>query len=183
MPTAIIRPNGTTSQQGWGASNIHTIIGDNNASTVVDQTSTLCDWKGPLSDLDASLSGATINSMTISMQGEPGRAGASTVTFVYIAGDGTTFGSEAENFTGGDQTVTTSARTTQDDGSSALTYTFINAMSLSVVPNNQGITAKEVFITVDYTVAVLPKLTYDTTVNNIHITSGNINVPSGNIFI
>ena len=83
MPVVIIRPNATTSETGWASSNIHTIIGDNDATTTVDQTSTTCNFTGTLDDLDASLSDATINSMTISLRAVAGRTGTSICTLAY----------------------------------------------------------------------------------------------------
>ena len=45
------------------------------------------------------------------------------------------------------------SRTTQQDGSSALTYAYVNNCSIKIVPNTQGITLYELYITVDYTEA------------------------------
>lgn len=153
MPTAIIRPTSTTSQTGWPSSNIHTIIGDNDAATSVTQNSTTCNFTGVLADLDSGLSGATINSFTISLTGQAGRAGAATVQMSLVHAEDGVFLEENESFTGSASTQTTSARTTQQDGSSALTFTYINDCSVKIEPNNQGVTAFELFVTVDYTAA------------------------------
>tara|TARA_R110002020_G_scaffold155958_3_gene337420 strand:+ start:166 stop:726 length:561 start_codon:yes stop_codon:yes gene_type:complete len=153
MPTAIIRPTSTTSQTGWASSNIHTIIGDNNAATSVAQNSTTCNFTGVLADLDSSLSGATINSFTISLTGKAGRAGAATVQMSLVHTEDGAFLEENESFTSSTSTQTTSARTTQQDGSSALTFTYINDCSVKIEPNNQGVTAFELLVTVDYTAA------------------------------
>tara|TARA_R100000908_G_scaffold49067_1_gene24566 strand:+ start:596 stop:1156 length:561 start_codon:yes stop_codon:yes gene_type:complete len=153
MPTAIIRPTSTTSQAGWASSNIHTIIGDNNAATSVTQNSTTCNFTGVLADLDSSLSGATINSFTISLTGKAGRAGAATVQMSLVHTEDGAFLEENESFTSSTSTQTTSARTTQQDGSSALTFTYINDCSVKIEPNNQGVTAFELLVTVDYTAA------------------------------
>ena len=83
MATVIIRPINTLSQAGWDTSNIHTVIGDNDTGTSATQNSTTCNFTGTLEDLDASLSSATINSFTITLIGEPGRTGASTVVNAY----------------------------------------------------------------------------------------------------
>ena len=151
MPTAIIRPTSTTSQAGWASSNIHTIIGDNNTSTGVAQNSVTCNFTGVLADLDSGLSGATINNFTISLLAAAGRAGASTVEMSLVHSSDGAFAAENESFTGSKSTQTTSARTTQQDGSSALTYAYINNCSVKIDPNNQGITLYELFVTVDYT--------------------------------
>ena len=182
MPVVIIRPNATTSETGWASSNIHTIIGDNDATTTVDQTSTTCNFEGTLDDLDASLSDATINSMTISLRAVAGRTGTSICTLAYEHPTDGLFGSEAETVTS-DTTYTTSARTTDGGAGSALTFAYVNALSVKLQPNTAGVTVAELFVTVDYTAAVVSTPTYDSTVNNIHVTSGNIDVTSGNIFI
>ena len=63
------------------------------------------------------------------------------------------FASENESWTGTQNTQTTTAFTTQQDGSSALTYAYINNCSVKIDPNTQGITLYELFVTVDYTAA------------------------------
>ena len=63
------------------------------------------------------------------------------------------FAAETEAWTGTQNTQTTTARTTQQDGSSALTYAYINNCSVKIDPNFQGMTLYELFVTVDYTVA------------------------------
>ena len=153
MPTTILRPDSTTSQTGWASSNIHTIIGDNNTGTSVAQNNVTCNFTGTLDDLDGSLSGATINSFTISLTGEPGRSGASTVQISLVHSSDGAFAVESESFGSGTTTQTTTARTTQQDGSSALTFAYMNNCSVKIAPNTQGITAKELFVTVDYTPA------------------------------
>ena len=73
--------------------------------------------------------------------------------------------------------------TTIAGAGSALTFAYVNALSVKLQPDTAGVTVAELFVTVDYTAAVVSTPTYDSTVNNIHVTSGNINVTSGNIFI
>ena len=153
MPTAIIRPTSTTSQTGWSVSNIHTVLSDENDSTSATQNSVTCNFTGVLADLDSGLSGATINSFTISLLGGAGRGGASTVAMSLIHSSDGAFAAENESFTGSKSTQTTSARTTQQDGSSALTFAYINNCSVKIDPNTQGIQAFELFVTVDYTAA------------------------------
>ena len=63
------------------------------------------------------------------------------------------FLNETEAWTGTQNTQTTSARTTQQDGSSALTYAYINDCRVKIDPNTQGITLYELWVTVDYTPA------------------------------
>tara|TARA_R110002020_G_scaffold6422_4_gene27350 strand:- start:746 stop:1303 length:558 start_codon:yes stop_codon:yes gene_type:complete len=152
MATVILRPTSTTSQTGWTA-DPYPNSADNNTATSVEQNSTNCNWTAVLADLDSGLSGATINSFTISANGKAGRAGASTCTLSLVHSSDGQFLNENESWTGTQNTQTTSARTTQQDGSSALTYAYINNCSVKIDPNTQGITLYELFVTVDYTEA------------------------------
>jgi hypothetical protein len=152
MPTVILRPSSTHSQTGWSA-DPYPNAADNNTSTKVDQNNVTCNWTANLDDLDSSLSGATINSFTISANGKAGRAGATTCALMLMHSTDGAFASENESWTGSQTTQTTSARTTQQDGSSALTYAYINNCRVKIDPNTQGITLYELFVTVDYTAA------------------------------
>jgi hypothetical protein len=171
MATVVLRPSSTTSQTGWAADPIGTAA-DNNTVTGVAQSSVTCNWTAVLDDLDSGLSGATINSFTISANGKAGRAGASTCALSLVHSSDGAFASENESWTGTQNTQTTSARTTQQDGSSALTYAYINNCSVKIVPNTQGITLYELFVTVDYTPAG-----YGNTVNGV--ASANISKING----
>ena len=150
MATVAIRPTSTTSQTGWVADPITT---NDAAATGVAQNNVTCNWTAVLDDLDSSLSGATINSFTISANGKAGRAGATTCALMLVHSSDGAFASENESWGGTQTTQTTSARTTQQDGSSALTYAYINNCSVKIDPNTQGITLYELFVTVDYTAA------------------------------
>ena len=152
MATVILRPTGTASQTGWASDPIGTAADDNTA-TGVAQNNVTCNWTAVLADLDSSLSGATINSFTISANGVAGRAGASTCELSLVHPSDGAFDVENESWTGSQTTQTTSARTTQQDGSSALTYAYINDCRVKIDPNTQGITLYELWVTVDYTPA------------------------------
>tara|TARA_B100001059_G_scaffold86969_1_gene85162 strand:+ start:2714 stop:3268 length:555 start_codon:yes stop_codon:yes gene_type:complete len=153
MATVIIRPSSTTSQTGWAADPINTAA-DNNTSTGVAQNNTTCDWTAVLADLDAGLSSATINSFTISANAKAGRAGACVAVMSLIHNTDGIFVSEHKNWTGTQSTQTTSAINKQQDGSSALTFSYINNCSVKIDPNTQGITLYELFVTVDYTLPI-----------------------------
>ena len=152
MATVILRPTSTVSYAGFNA-DPYPNAADDNTSTKVDQNNITCNWKAVLEDLDSSLSGATINSFTISANGKAGRAGASTCELSLVHPSDGVFAAENESWTGSQTTQTTTARTTQQDGSSALTYAYINDCSVKIVPNTQGITLYELYVTVDYTAA------------------------------
>ena len=153
MATVIIRPINTLSQTGWDTSPMHGVLGDNDASTGGIQNSTTCNASFKLADLDASLSGVTINSMTITLRGQAGRTGSTTCAMAYLESEAAVFGTETESFTGSTSEETTTARTTQRNGSSALTNAYINAMGVKIPPATSGISAFELFVTVDYTPA------------------------------
>ena len=178
MATAVLRPSSTTSQTGWTA-DPYPNAADNNTITNVVQNNTTCNWTAVLEDLDSSLSGATINSFTISANGKAGRAGASTCALSLVHSSDGAFATENESWTGTQSVQTTSARTTQQDGSSALTYAYINNCSVKIDPNTQGITLYELFVTVDYTAAT----GYSNKVNGVNPASiGKINgVATANI--
>ena len=152
MATVVLRPTSTASYAGWNA-DPYPNAADNDTATKVDQNSVTCNWSAVLADLDSGLSGATINSFTISANGKAGRAGASTCALMLVHASDGEFASENESWTGSQTTQTTSARTTQQDGSSALTYAYINDCRVKIDPNTQGITLYELYVTVDYTAA------------------------------
>ena len=162
MATVILRPSSTTSQTGWSA-DPYPNAADNNTITSVVQNNSTCNWTAVLADLDSGLSGATINSFTISANGKAGRAGACSAVLSLVHSSDGSFLDETEAWTGTQNTQTTSARTTQQDGSSALTYAYINNCSVKIAPNAQGITLYELFVTVDYTEAT----GYRNTVNGV----------------
>ena len=170
MATQGIKPTSTTSQTGWSA-DPYPNAADDNTSTSVVQNSVTCNWTAVLGDLGGALSGATINSFTISANGKAGRAGASTCALSLVHSSDGAFATENESWTGTQSVQTTSARTTQQDGSSALTFAYINNCSVKIVPNTQGITLYELFVIVDYT------LGYANTVNGV--ASANIGKING----
>ena len=152
MATVILRPSSTTSQTGWTNDPIVTAA-DGNLATGVAQNNITCNWTAVLDDLDSGLSGATINSFTISANATPGRAGSCTAEMSLIHSSDGAFAAESEAWVGSNATRTTTARTTQQDGSSALTYAYINNCSVKIDPNNQGMTLYDLWVTVDYTPA------------------------------
>tara|TARA_R100000152_G_C6758413_1_gene182283 strand:- start:352 stop:906 length:555 start_codon:yes stop_codon:yes gene_type:complete len=162
MATVILRPDATISQTGWNTDPFP-VAADNNPSTSATQNNINCNWTGRLTDLDSGLSGATINSFTISAQAKAGRAGACNAVLSLIHDSDGAFAAETEAWSGSITTQTTTARTTQQDGSSALTYAYINDCSVKIDPNTQGIQLYELYITVDYTAAP----TYGNIVNGV----------------
>ena len=171
MATIGITPTSTTSQTGWNADPFPNAADDNTSTSVV-QNNITCNWTAVLGDLDSSLSGATINSFTISANAKVGRAGACSAELSLIHSSDGAFAAETESWSGTQSVQTTTARTTQQDGSSALTYAYINNCSVKIDPNTQGITLYELYVTVDYTPGG-----YGNTVNGV--ASANIGKVNG----
>ena len=155
MATTILRPDATNSHAGWNTTTPHVNLGDNDSSTTVIQNRQACNFTGRLQDLAGGLSGATINSFTISLEAAAGRGGSSTVAMSLVHSSDGAFASETESFVSASSTQTTSAFSTQQDGSSALTFAYINACEVKIVPSIHGTTGKELFVTVDYTAAAV----------------------------
>ena len=168
MPTVILRPTATVSQTGWNT-NPYPVSADNNPSTSATQNNVTCNWTATLADLDSGLSGATINSFTISASAKAGRAGATTCALMLVHSSDGAFASENESWTGSTSTQTTSA----------LTYAYINDCSVKIDPNTQGVQLYELYVTVDYTAAT----TYGNKVNGVNPASiGKVNgVATANI--
>ena len=151
MATIGIRPTSNVSVTGWASNPLST---NDDGSVGVAQNNVTCNWTAVLGDLGGALSGATINSFTISAKAAAGRAGACDAVMSLIHSSDGAFAAETEAWSGGaNSTETTSARTTQQDGSSALTYAYINNCSVKIDPNTQGITLYELYVVVDYTPA------------------------------
>ena len=153
MATVILRPSSIGgSTTGWNSGTLSN-INDNNDATSWTQNSITCFYHGALDDLDSSLSGATINNFTITGRAKAGRAGFSQVAMSLNHSTDGIFATETENFLNLISTQTTTARTTQQDGSSALTYAYINNCEVVFNPDGAGTQLYDVWVTVDYTAA------------------------------
>ena len=79
--------------------------------------------------------------------------------------------------------------TLYNDGASAWTESSVNDARLVVEFNaiiSSGPTElwiDYIYVVVDYSEPVIPTPTYDSTVNNVHVLSGNIDITSGNIYL
>ena len=155
MATVVLRPTSVISSTGWDTSTdvIANSFDEDNA-TYTRQNNTTWNAHYILGELDSGLSGATINSYTISAYAKGGRAGAFSADLHLIDdSDQNVASPETESWTGTLSTQTTTADTTKSDGSSALTYAYINGCTLYFDPNNQGAFLYEIYVTVDYTAA------------------------------
>jgi hypothetical protein len=177
MATVTLVPTSTTSEAGWASSNIHTILDDD--SSTVAQNSAVCDWQGVPEDLDSSLSGATINSVKVTFKAQRGGKGNTTagITYRTTAGDNIIIETLSYTDASNPESLETATVTTQHDGATALTFSYINDTVLRITPASTGITAHHLFITVDYTAAAA------VTDFPVSLTSGKISLTSGRISI
>ena len=176
MPTAILIPSDTDSEQGWSSSNIHSVLDDQ--TNTATQNNINCDWTGDMTDLDGSLSGETINSVKLTLKAQRGAKGNATVDVKLIDGpSGNTVINQTLTYddASSEQTLETSAATTQHDGSTALTFSYLNACKLAIDPDGTGITVNQLFATVDYGAAVV------IAPNIVTLSSGNITINNGTI--
>ena len=175
MPTVTLIPTSTVSETGWASSNIHTILDDDSNS--VAQNNITVNFTGDVEDLDSSLSGATINSVKVTFKAQRGSKGNTTSVVALRDSGGSDVVSETLSYTDASnpESLETSAVTTQSDGSTPLTFSYINGCRLFINPASTGITAFHLFATVDYTTGAISK--------PITITSGKILLTSGLITI
>jgi len=139
------------------------------------------------SDLTSNI--GSINSIRFYINGFDSQVrGASDICYFDLANASDASYSLSENKTFTDAsglTVQAGTERTTYDGSNAWTVSLVNGIRIIVgtVNIHPGGTVEldHLYINVDYNPA--GTATYDTTVNNTHITSGNMNVSSGNIFI
>ena len=195
MPIEKIVPDATTtSHPTWtdvasGTGNVHLALDadDSNYARCTTVTNAFIVSFGNLTSTIAS-----INSIRFYVNGfDSGvRGGQDGVSFDLLNASNSSYSlSENKIFT--DTTLTTvqaGTERTTSDGSTAWTESDVNGLRMTVIwltendPNCQ-LSLDHLYIDVDYNAPAADEPTYDTTVNSIHITSGNINVTGGNIFI
>jgi len=147
MATVIIRPTGEPTTTGFDVSDATFIekINDNDTSTVATQNSVTCSATGVEFENSGSYSGQTINSITLSVTGASTGRGNPTVTCTLFNGNTQLQQSE----------LTFSSSSTQSASaySTSLTPTIVDNLTATIDPDGTGVALKEVYITVDYTVA------------------------------
>ena len=153
MPTQILRPDATTSQTGMNpASNIHTVIGDNDDNTTSNQIQEIANYTVSFDDTSG-LGSATIEKFVFSFRGVQDRRPGQTVTVTITDGAGQPYSNFTLGGSGFTTTLTTfdsSAFTTQDDGSTALDASYLDGLRVLITPNNAGHRVTDMFVTVTY---------------------------------
>ena len=193
MPIETIVPDATTTANPAWSGTVHTLLSDSGANnTTIAGSATGNSFIVSFGNLTSDVSNG-INSIRFYVNGITGapRGTSAVVAFDLLNGSDSSY-SYAENKTFTDATLGTEQAGTErttSDGSTAWTESDVNGFRMKVVFSsitNASSTINLDFlkIDVDYNApaaAIAP--TYDTTINNIHVTSGNIDVTSGNIFI
>ena len=190
VPDAVTTPHPTWTETDGSTGNVNLALDDE-----FDSNKALCAGTNTGNHFIVSFGNltsdiASINSIQFSTIGFVGilRGVAGVCSFDLLnASDSSYSLSEDKTFT--DTTISTlqaGTERTTSDGSTAWTESDVNGIRMKVTwatENNAAceLSLDHLYIDVDYNVPLAP--TYDSTVNNIHCTSGNINVTSGNIFI
>jgi hypothetical protein len=152
MPTQILRPDATTSQTGMNpASNIHTVIGDDDDGTAAFQSNSTANYTCTFDDTSG-LSGATIDKFVFSFRALQDRRAGATVT-VQLQGTSGAYSNFVLGGSGFTTTLTTydsSEFTTQDDGSTALDASYLDSLRVLITPSTEGHRVTDMFVTVTY---------------------------------
>ena len=170
MPTVIIRPDASTSSDGFDQSgaNLVSRINDNDTGTFIINTTSGAEFVVEFNN-DNAYSGATINNVVVSITGNTINSKVSELGVEMTLRDGSSsLQSSILAFTPTESTESGAAYST------SLTPSVVDAFVLAVSPAAVGIVIKEVFITVDYTAASSTYLTFS---------EGKITLPSGKVTI
>ena len=180
MATEIIRPNSTTSSDGWrlgsDADTLHGNLSDQDTGTGARQTAEEASFIVGFGNL--SVTNVTINSVTLYVSAESSRE--STLTLTAAINGNCSMGNLSYHSSDGVSSQNTSARTTDGAGGS-ISVAEVNAMTVTG-QSDANLDIKELWAVVDYT-EIAERLTYDDSVHHIDLASGNIDISSGNIFI
>ena len=153
MPTQTIRPSSTISQNGWNpTSNIHSTIGDDNNATVATQTAGVANLSVHFADTSG-LSSATITSFQFFVVAAYAKKPGASATAVSLR-DGS---ANYPDFTLGPfdkalQTFSSGVYTVQQDGSSALTSSYLDGLYVVYIASSHGTVLAEMYIEIIYTI-------------------------------
>jgi len=172
MATTIIRPDAVSSDSGFDqtGSSLLSRINDNNTSTFVVNNTTTGEFSVSF-DNDSAYSGATINNIVVSVSGNTINSKVSSATLDLVLRDSS--GTIQELTLGFTPTFSTESGTAY---STNLTPSVVDSLILSGGVEQAGFQLKEVFITVDYTAAVV-------TTPFVGMKSGKYKIVSGKIKI
>ena len=174
MATVIIRPDGIESDTGFDQTGTNLVerINDNDDTTGVTQTNVTANFTVTMAN-DSAYAGGTINSIQLSISAGSSGRGTPTITGKIL--DGTNSDDDLQS----DSLVFSSPGTTTLTGtaySTSLTPTIVDGLKVIISPDSTGCAISEVFITVDYTAAVV-------TTPFVGLKSGKYKIVSGKIKI
>jgi hypothetical protein len=154
MATEIIRPDGTTSQFGFTPlSNVHTVLKDQTDATFAQQVQSSAGFIVTFAN-PTSLSGATVNSWTISIRASQDRR--PNPQGLFRVGDGTAAYAGITMpptgvYAASPTTYTSAAVTKKQDGVSNLDASYFDNFDVRYDANTDGQKVYEIFLTIDYT--------------------------------
>jgi len=173
MATVTIRPDGVESSAGFDVSGATLVsrINDDNTGTIATQTSTTCEATFTLAN-DSSYSGATINSIRLSVIGRTaGKASSCQATCKILNASDTDLQSTDHTF---------GTTLSQEDGAeytTSLTSTIVDGLKIVIDPDTAGMIIAEVFLVVNYTAAAAATTPF------VGMKSGKYKIVSGKIKI
>ena len=170
-----LRPNSETAVSGWSTSPVYTRWNDNDTGTTSVQNQTGCSITLGLDELSIDLS--SINYITVYIHGVAGRSGASDVTIKFVDSDGDAYGQEVLSFSS-IAGYENGAEVSENAAGGALAKAYINASTLLVDPDTQGITISEVYVLVDYEAAAAAPF-----LHGLQLDQGFIQLSNGKISI
>jgi len=173
MATVTIRPDEVESSTGFDVSGATLVsrINDEDDGTIATQTSVTCEATFTLAN-DSSYSGATINSIRLSVTGRTaGKASSCQATCKILNASDTDLQSTTHTF---------GTTLSQEDGAAyttSLTPTIVDGLQITIDPDTAGMIIAEVFLVVNYTAAAAATTPF------VGMKSGKYKIVSGKIKI
>jgi len=151
MPEVIIRPDDAGSSTGFDQTGTGLIerINDNDTGTFIQQTSVTANFSIGMGN-SSDYSGATINNVVVSATGNTsGKASGAELEVRLKNAAETTLQTSTLTF------GSTESTQNGDEYSTSLTPSVVDGFNLECIADGNGIIIKEIFITVNYTAAVV----------------------------
>ena len=149
MPTVTIRPDGVESSAGFDVSGATLVsrVNDGDTGTIATQINTTCEATFTLAN-DSSYSGATINSIRLSVTGRTaGKASECTATCKILNASDTDLQTTDHTFSTSTTTQISAEYTT------SLTSTIVDGLKIVIDPDAAGMILAEVYLIVNYSAA------------------------------
>ena len=182
MATEIIRPSDTEQSTGFALvptdSSIEVITSDADDSTYIQQTQSAgAGIEVQLGNLTAT-DIASIDQVVVHTRAKADRRPTATITTSLIDGDSAEIGKTINTFTQIIETDNSEEFTTQADGTTPLTETYINSLTIDIDVDTQGSIIYDLWVTVTYTPDIQPiPGTIKIETGNLQLTSGKITIP------